>query len=324
MCVTVLMPVYNGSEYIAGAIESILGQTMGDFEFLMLDDGSTDGSLDIMLEYQKLDQRIRVVTKENTGITNTLRYGVNVARGKWIARQDVDDISALDRLGKQLEFVKSHREIRLVGSGMKVIDQDGGFVGEYTYPMIQETLIEGVLKSGKIFPHTSAFIERSAALDIGNYRERIKRSQDIDLWLRMSERYRIGCLEEALVRVRMHDKQVSKGEGGLEMMTYQKIVLASRYERVQRGTDFVDDINDDEAFMRLVSKARDLVKCSGVLDWLRIAVVLRSVVNGRLVSRGVALRSVNIKSLAGAIAYRLDRNRAARRILSISEKREEL
>ena len=317
MLVTVLMPVFNGEEYIKDAIESILSQTMGDYEFLMINDGSSDYSLDIMMEYERIDKRIRLISKNNTGITDTLRYGMSIAKGKWVARQDVDDISEKERLSRQLDYVRSNSRTRLVGCGMRAINREGTLVSEYRYPSEEKALIKGMVSSGKMFPHTSAFIDKSAALSVGNYRGRIKRGQDIDLWMRISERYSISCLDEALVKVRIHESQVSKKEGGLEMMTYQKIVLASRYEREESGTDFVDDLASDETFMNIVTQAKELVKNSGVLEWIEFTVFIRSVLRGRLNLRD----RISIRRCAAALKYRADRNKIGRIILVLAKKK---
>lgn len=116
--VTVLMPVYNGEEYLREAIESILFQSFGNFEFLIIDDGSTDDSINIIASYT--DPRIRVITNgENIGIARALNKGIELARGKYIARMDSDDISLPKRFEKQVDFLDKNPEIGIVGSWIK-------------------------------------------------------------------------------------------------------------------------------------------------------------------------------------------------------------
>ena len=122
--VTVLMPVYNAERYLRQAIESILSQTFHDFEFMIINDGSTDSSRDIVLSYH--DSRIRLIDNEtNIGLPRTLNRGLSLAKGEFIARQDADDESNPDRLAHQVAYLSSHPHVALLGSQCTVIDQHG-------------------------------------------------------------------------------------------------------------------------------------------------------------------------------------------------------
>src|SRR6056297_1507561 len=114
--VTVLMSCYNGQKWIGNAIESVLNQTFKDFEFIIIDDGSTDSSVNIIKNYLDKDQRVRLIEKENTGLPDSLNVGVNNARGKWIARLDADDLCESQRLEKQLKVANSDDSLVLIGS----------------------------------------------------------------------------------------------------------------------------------------------------------------------------------------------------------------
>jgi glycosyltransferase involved in cell wall biosynthesis len=129
MLITVLMPVYNGEDYLRDSIESILSQTYLNFEFIIIDDGSTDSSLEIINSYAKQDKRIIVRKNEhNIGLAKSLNAGIKLAKGRYIARQDADDLSSADRLDIQLSYALSHPQVDLIGSNSYVIDLDGGIV----------------------------------------------------------------------------------------------------------------------------------------------------------------------------------------------------
>ena len=129
--ISVLMSVYNGGRYLADSIRSILDQSFGDFEFLIVDDASSDGSLEIIEEFACNDKRIVILRNEcNLGLTRSLNLGLDRARGKYIARQDADDISLPKRLEKQWEFLEANHEIGVMGTAYYLINACGEIIGE--------------------------------------------------------------------------------------------------------------------------------------------------------------------------------------------------
>ena len=117
--ITVLMAVYNGDRWLAESIQSVLGQTFTNFEFIIINDGSDDYSPQIISQFAKKDSRIHVYDKENSGLTDSLNYGIEKAQGEWIARIDADDIWRSERLQKQIECVRLNTDLVLVGSAKK-------------------------------------------------------------------------------------------------------------------------------------------------------------------------------------------------------------
>lgn len=186
MLISVLMPVYNGEEFLCEAIESILSQSYQSFEFIIIDDGSTDGSLEIINSYAKADQRILVMeNKRNIGLARSLNKGLEIAQGSYIARQDADDRSAEHRFKAQLAHALSHPEIDLIGSDSFVIDINGEVVcHNQAFSKITDRW-KALLERKAIFPHGSAFIKRDKLLEVGGYDERFYYSQDGELWLRL-------------------------------------------------------------------------------------------------------------------------------------------
>ena len=121
--VAVLMSVYNGEKYLREAINSILSQTFNDFEFLIINDGSTDGTADILKSYT--DSRIKIINNEkNIGLTKSLNKGLKIAKGEYIARQDADDISMPERLKEEVAFLEIHKDYAVVGTFVKILNEN--------------------------------------------------------------------------------------------------------------------------------------------------------------------------------------------------------
>ena len=218
--ISVLMSVFNGERWLADSIESVLNQSFEDFEFIIVNDGSNDSSLKIIESFGNSDSRIRILNKENSGLTYSLNYGLSKARGAWIARIDADDICSPNRLLKQLNYSKSEKDLVLLGSGLFIIDDHGNQIKAYRYPKKHKRLVKTLSKGLPFFPHSSAFFKLSAALNIGGYRLPFKRTQDQDLWLRLSEVGKIGSLSEPLVFIRKHSEQISNNNFGNEQSIY--------------------------------------------------------------------------------------------------------
>ena len=138
--ITVLMPVYNGEKYLRQAVDSILNQTFKDFEFLIINDGSTDKTLAILQEYK--NKRVKIINnKKNIGLTKSLNKGLKLAKGKYIARMDADDISLSNRLRKQIDFLDKHNKIGVLGTQMKIINNSNKIVGEYKTPLCHSLIV---------------------------------------------------------------------------------------------------------------------------------------------------------------------------------------
>ena len=196
--VSVLMSVYNDAVYLDEAIESILNQTFTDFEFLIINDGSTDGSRDIILSYA--DPRIRLVDNEvNLGLPVSLNKGIRLAKGEYIARQDADDVSLPDRLAQQAAFLDAHSDVTVVGCWWEWIDVDGDVFATGEIPN-SNTIIKAKLVQHNVkFPHGCMMIRREALVRIGGYDRQFRFTQDLDLWLRMVKAgYRFGAVERRL------------------------------------------------------------------------------------------------------------------------------
>ena len=200
--VTVLMSVYNDTEFLADAIESILRQTLTDFEFLIIDDGSTDETASRLAAFT--DPRIRVVRNQtNLGLTLSLRRGVGLALGRYIARFDADDLCLPDRLSKQVAFLEQHPELALLGGACQFIDSEGNLLEFLPQP---ETDLEIRWFSflANPFLHSTTMIRREVLVEHQlNYDEAYRTAQDYDLWSRLLECAKGANLSEALIYYRI-------------------------------------------------------------------------------------------------------------------------
>ena len=193
------MSVWNAGATVARAIESILNQTFEDFEFVIVDDGSDDGSRRLIEEFAGRDRRIRILPQENTGLTRALVSGCSVARGEWIARQDADDWSEPRRLEKCLALAKKNPDCTIVSSWADYHGPAGELLEEVRRPQSSDEATAGLIH-GQLGPpaHGSVMFRRDAYEQAGGYRPEFYFGQDSDLWLRMALRGKIAYVQEAL------------------------------------------------------------------------------------------------------------------------------
>src|SRR5260370_12285217 len=142
--VSVVMSVFNGQAFLSEAIESILGQTLREFEFLVIDDGSTDKTSEILAEYVNRDERIRVLRHENKGRAASLNVGIGLATGKYIARMDADDVALPYRLAEQMEFMERHPEVGLLRGAIELLSATGRAI-KTSQPPLQDTEINSLI-----------------------------------------------------------------------------------------------------------------------------------------------------------------------------------
>jgi glycosyltransferase involved in cell wall biosynthesis len=203
--ISVLMCVYNGRDYLAEAVQSVLSQTFGDFEFLIVNDGSTDDSLAMLSSFR--DERIRIIDNgANLGLIRSLNIGLDAAQGAFIARMDADDVCAPDRFEKQITFLDSHPDTGLCGSWVSIIGADEA----YRYPLTHEEIKLALLGYNPV-AHPSVML-RSSVLNHPRIRfdHNFPGAEDYELWTRAVFATRFANLPEMLLRYRKHDKQVTQ------------------------------------------------------------------------------------------------------------------
>lgn len=205
--ISVLMPAYNAEKYIKEAVDSILTQTFSDFEFIIIDDGSTDRTAEIVNGYS--DNRIRFCPNEkNMGVAATLNRGLGLARGEYIARMDADDISKAERFSKQVGYLDAHADVAVCGTSVEVFC-DGAVIGTRFPSTEPEKLKEDLFFSCGI-AHPSVMMRKATILEIGGYDTAFNGMEDYELWCRVAEKNKIAVLPEILFRYRIHRGQVTQ------------------------------------------------------------------------------------------------------------------
>jgi glycosyltransferase involved in cell wall biosynthesis len=203
--ISVLMPVRNLGRYVGPSIESVLAQTWRDFEFLIVDDGSTDGTAETVRTYANRDSRIRILRGPSDGISRALNLGLSESRGRYIARMDGDDLCLPTRLEQQVRFLEEHRDHVLVGCRCTLIDPDGRPICEKADIKPSHEQIEALLLRMK-WPivHPSIMVRADAIAKVGGYNESFRIVQDHDLFLRLGETGKLANLQEILFLYRQH------------------------------------------------------------------------------------------------------------------------
>jgi len=222
--VSVFMPVYNTGKYIEKSIQSILNQTFSDFEFIIINDGSTDDSLDIIKKYSEIDSRIKFISRENKGIIFTRNEGLNISKGKYIALMDSDDVSYPSRLRLQYDFLEEHNEYVVVGSRIMLIDPDDDFICPMVDIFEHDDIDFGHINnvtSGAIVVNPTAMICRDSLIQVGGYHERYKNAEDIDVWLRLAEVGKLYNLNEILLNYRQHFDSIGYSYRGSQLKSIE-------------------------------------------------------------------------------------------------------
>ena len=205
--VSVVMSVYNAENYIAEAIESILEQSYENFEFIIINDGSTDESLSIITEYK--DVRIRIVSRENRGLIESLNEGILLAQGKYIARMDADDISLASRFEKQVSFLEKHQDIGICGTAvMGFGKQIESFV--WRLPLNDKRLKAELLFSS-CFAHPTVMMRREMLLHHALYYDKqFLHAEDLELWTRMARYTHFANLKMPLLKYRIVENSITR------------------------------------------------------------------------------------------------------------------
>lgn len=226
--ITVLLPVFNDRRFVGRAMQSILDQTYRDFELLIIDDGSTDGSMEIVRSFR--DPRIRIESNpRNLGLAQTLNAGLALAKSDLIARMDADDISEPARFERQVAFLEANPQVAVVGTWATWIDENDRPFTTVEFPTQPSEIESALLEDNCIF-HPSVMFRRRPVTEIGGYSASAPLSQDYELWLRLSERHLLANLPEHLLRYRIHRNQLSVRRIGRQRRAANRM----RYDAARR------------------------------------------------------------------------------------------
>jgi glycosyltransferase involved in cell wall biosynthesis len=258
------MPVYNGQRYVGEAIASVVGQGFADFEFVIIDDGSTDRTPAILAEWAAHDSRIHVHrSPRNEGIPAALNRGLAIARGQYVARQDADDLCVAGRLARQVAVLDADAEVVLVSAGYEIIDAEGrrrGLRMRRDAPEVIEYLLHF---SNAVGGHGQVMFRRETVLSLGSYGLEYDFSQDYDLWSRLMRRGRIVVLPMIGMRHRLHEDRVSVVSGPRQQSNSMRISRRNLTTLLHR------ELRDDE-FAALAAVWRQTGTCDSAIDANRL------------------------------------------------------
>lgn len=206
---SVIMPSYNSAKYLKEAISSVLEQSFSDFELIIIDDGSTDNTQDILKAFD--DKRLKLLRNgKNLGIVASLNHGLKLATGDYIIRFDSDDVMLAGRLEKQTKFLDNNPEMVVVGSWAETIDENGQGLGAYDYPPQDDAAIRKYILKHNPFIHSSTAIRRETLLKANGYRQAFIHIEDYELWTRLLRLGQGANLSERLIKYRLNQGGITK------------------------------------------------------------------------------------------------------------------
>lgn len=260
--ISVIMPVYNAEEFIEEAIESILYQSFGDFEFIIVNDGSTDESDRIIRKYADMDSRIQYIVKENGGVAAALNEGLEKANGKYVARMDADDVSYPERFEVMYEYMETHTDIDICGSwalenGKKPLKKP-----------IDDADIRLSMVIYSPFIHPTVFFRRDF-LEKNNIRYSYTCAEDYDLWIRCSQIAYFGNVDKYLYMYRVHKNNVS-GKNNADKFMFDDLRIKNEYSRIY-GSEllirkhFLDVNFDWDDFVPYIGLLKTIMDSTGVV-----------------------------------------------------------
>jgi hypothetical protein len=310
------MSVHNNAPHLAPAIESVLTQSFGDFEMLILNDGSTDGSAAIIDQFAAADPRVRAIHQGNCGLITSLNRLLAEARAPLVARMDGDDIALPERFARQRTFLLERPDYGVVGTRIDIIDDKGRrLANRLDHPTSFEDLL-ATLEGGPVLCHPSVMMRRDLVLAVGGYRGAYRHCEDYDLWLRLVERTKLCSLPERLLHYRHSLNQVSSRHTVAQQMGAAVAWLA-HLERASGRPDPTEGLNE----IPPIEKLDDLFGRAG------IARAVRAKVAPGIVYSPVALRGDGYKLLVDYVregGARLGLWRTAARLVKLREPRRAL
>lgn len=294
--ISVVMAAYNEEEYIAATIESILAQSFSNFEFIIVNDSSTDNTLQIINSYQ--DKRIVLLNnKKNLGLPKSLNKGIKKAEGRYIARTDADEISSQDRFAEQIKILEADSKIGVAASWYKLIDKDGKELSKNQIPKDEYT-VDDFLEKGPRFCHGSTMIRKSVFKEVGLYRPEFRYAQDLDLWLRIAQHYNFYVIPKYLYQRRLDSAVMEKREQQRVFTAYAKKSALSRREGL---ADPVAELNKID-----LDKLADNISAKDKRAYYYYLISIKKIENGDfLAAQKEILKAIAISPCLIRLWYRL-------------------
>lgn len=254
--VSVIMGAYNEEKFLNEAVDSILNQTFGDFEFIIVNDGSTDRTQAILDSYH--DPRMMIIINdENLGRSEARNKAISMAKGEYIAIMDADDISLPERLEREVKFLDNHDNIAAVGTYFFNINEKGGIAGITKFLTENDDMEKGLMR-GNIIENSTVMLRKSCFDYVGGYREEFEGAEDYDLFLRLSEHFKLANLKEPLFKRRINPASFSVARKS-DLDLYTKLAQELAKERREFGKDRLQifkEAGNEKGLKELLPKAK--------------------------------------------------------------------
>jgi glycosyltransferase involved in cell wall biosynthesis len=224
------MSVRNEARFVAESIDSVLKQSVDDFEFLIVNDRSTDSSASIINSFH--DHRIKLLTPQGSGLASALNQMLSIARGVYVARQDADDISEPERFERQISYLESNHDVSVLGTAITAIDQNGRKLRDYDYPLSDGVIRDLLFRMQNPLVHGSLMYRRQSILGIKGYRSIFRKSEDYDMHLRLPSSVKFANIPERLLkyRIRLDSMSVDRDGEALRYSMFARALAAVRHE----------------------------------------------------------------------------------------------
>ena len=293
---SIIMSAYNADKYIEESIRSILDQSYKNFEFIIVNDGSNDRTLEIIDSFGIADRRIKIINQENKGLTKTLIESVAISNGDYIARMDADDVSNINRLSTQINYLESNRSVGMLGTWINVIDSSNKVTKTVKLPS-RSTTIKRRMQYGNQFVHGSVMFRKDIYEAVGGYDESFKFSQDYDLWLRMIKITDCINITKCLYYLRVHENSISITNNQLQLEHAVRCITKNIYGKKDLSNTDDQIINTVSARLLLrrgeYHKARAFYYKMRNIEGILMSNILKHTKITALVKRGyVAIRSL--------------------------------
>lgn len=226
--VSIILPAYNTERYLSESIDSVRRQSFTDFELIIINDGSTDGTQRIIDDYAARDERIISLKQKNQGLVATLNKAVKMARGMYIARIDGDDPWMDDKLSAQVDSLDKNLDVSLIGGGFEIIDENGFFI-ETIHALTRDEDIRRAMMLRNPFGHAGVMFRKDAFDKVGGYSNSHGPTEDFELWIRLATVGRLANLPKPVYRYRIVDNGISQSNSALQMK-HTNIHIASLWE----------------------------------------------------------------------------------------------
>lgn len=253
--ISLLIPVRDGERFLSLTLESLSSQTFSDFEIVVVDDGSRDGTLQILAEWAAREPRLRVFPRPRLGLAASLNYAASVARAPFLARLDADDIALPERLARLYAEMQKRPQVGLLGSSVELIDGHGRIVGAIR-PHLTHSELVAFLREGCCLVQSSVIMRREAFDLAGGYRKGLNLAEDYDLWARMAEIAEIAAVPETLVRYRVHGASTTARSPVRGALAAVCVAAAREARRNGRAEPFVAGVPKLRAALALNGRSR--------------------------------------------------------------------